>query len=421
MSVRPHTLKGQASVAPELAGTYFKFVLEKPPVDFLVPDPEQAANSSKLPYALMHMPKTGVQTRVVVSEPTTAKDTATTPVDAPPTRTLGAASETSFDGGTGACEGEGGALDSALARLALGPNDICAHCGKEEAELKRCSRCKQVSYCGAECQTAGWKHHKETCEPPLSRDQVLARVLAASAAEDWRGVLKWEGRMEELLPMLPDADCNQILRLFIGAHESFPMTNAFHERITTGHALSAIRLLERRVELLGKMQLFRDQGGVMCDLGYKLASREKKEEAARWHQRARDLGVAHGFFSVESRACLGLGALALAEGRGDEGRDLLRNAVAAASLAEGDSNAEEVRVLPLLINALFASDAVDEVEPLVLRFRELVKKALRQHGVFSSIDLDLISLYYCARLHEVPCCRTLCWEPLHTALHWHSA
>ena len=412
--------KGQACVAPKLAGTYFKFVLEKPPVNFLAPDPEQAANSSKLPYVLMHMPKTGGQTRVVVSEPTTAVDTATTPVDASPEGTLGAADETSFDGGTGAGECEGGARDSALARLALGLDDICAHCGKEGVELKRCSRCKQVSYCGAECQKAGWKQHKETCEPPLSRDEVWANVLEAVAALDWLGVLKWEGRMEELLATLLDADCNQILMHFTAAHEMCSMTNALHERISTDHALSVVRLLERRVELLGTMQLLRDQGGAMCDIGDLLRSRGKKMEAARWHQRARDLGAAHGFFSVESKACQGLGQLALEEGRDDEGRALLRNAVTAASLAEGDSIAEEMQVLPFFIRALFESDAIDEVEPLVRRFRELGKECSRKCDAFATVHLDLNNLYYCARLHEVPCSCTLCWEPLHNALHLHS-
>jgi hypothetical protein len=41
----------------------------------------------------------------------------------------------------------------------------CAHCGKQGVALKRCARCKEVSYCGAACQKAGWKGHKKTCAP----------------------------------------------------------------------------------------------------------------------------------------------------------------------------------------------------------------------------------------------------------------
>ena len=88
MSVRAHPGK---SLPPALEGRFWKFTLA--PVDFLVPDPEAAADSRKLPYVLMHMPKRGGLTRVVVPEPTTAVDNVTTPADAPPTPRLAAGSE----------------------------------------------------------------------------------------------------------------------------------------------------------------------------------------------------------------------------------------------------------------------------------------------------------------------------------------
>jgi hypothetical protein len=133
--------------APELPGEYIKFVLEKAPVDFLVPDldlapqPDRApaANSSnREPYVLMHMPK--LEARVAVPELTTAMDVADTPADALPPPTLGSASEATpkhsespdevtglierlslpgaasdSDGGAGAGEGGGGALEIAMA------------------------------------------------------------------------------------------------------------------------------------------------------------------------------------------------------------------------------------------------------------------------------------------------------------------
>ena len=153
---------------------------------------------------------------------------------------------------------------------------------------------------------------------------------------------------------------------------------------------------------------------------------EDKRRDAWWHQRARDLGAAHGFFTVEGSACQGLGKLELEEGRDDEGRELLRNAVAAALLAEGGSNMEEMGAIPVLIEALFTSgaiDAIDQVEPLVRRFRELVKESSQKYDASITIQPQLISLYFCARLPELPCSRTLCWEPLHNcrALHVHSA
>ncbi|XP_059177459.1 N-lysine methyltransferase SMYD2-B-like [Physella acuta] len=41
--------------------------------------------------------------------------------------------------------------------------DKCAHCEKPSSSLKRCSRCKVVSYCDIECQRAHYIQHKEIC------------------------------------------------------------------------------------------------------------------------------------------------------------------------------------------------------------------------------------------------------------------
>ncbi|KAJ1467973.1 hypothetical protein T484DRAFT_2304801 [Baffinella frigidus] len=58
----------------------------------------------------------------------------------------------------------------------------CSHCGKIAPALQRCSRCKQASYCGAECQKAAWQLHKKTCSLPL---------------EDVRGFFAAEGDVPE--------------------------------------------------------------------------------------------------------------------------------------------------------------------------------------------------------------------------------
>jgi hypothetical protein len=41
-------------------------------------------------------------------------------------------------------------------------NHICNVCSKTE-NLKKCSKCKSVYYCGYECQKADWNSHKKTC------------------------------------------------------------------------------------------------------------------------------------------------------------------------------------------------------------------------------------------------------------------
>mmetsp|Transcript_64481 Transcript_64481/g.97178 ORF Transcript_64481/g.97178 Transcript_64481/m.97178 type:complete len:189 (-) Transcript_64481:114-680(-) len=42
---------------------------------------------------------------------------------------------------------------------------LCLRCRKGGPDLKRCVRCKQVRYCGTECQKAHWKQHKKVCTP----------------------------------------------------------------------------------------------------------------------------------------------------------------------------------------------------------------------------------------------------------------
>ena len=61
--------------------------------------------------------------------------------------------------------------------------------------------------------------------------------------------------MEELMAHQTDSYCEAILKVFAGSH--------FSEFQATGrrdHAVASAGLIERRVELLGKLQRFRDQG-----------------------------------------------------------------------------------------------------------------------------------------------------------------
>ncbi len=103
---------------------------------------------------------------------------------------------TNAAGGADAGEGDSGALHVAQALRTIALKDTCAHCGKQGAAvLKRCSICKQVWYCGADCQKAGWRRHKKTCAPPLSFNAIFAKAAAAIAVSDWAQVRKWEARM----------------------------------------------------------------------------------------------------------------------------------------------------------------------------------------------------------------------------------
>jgi len=88
------------------------------------------------------------------------------------------------------------------------------------------------------------------------------------------------------------------------------------------------------------------------------------------------------------------------EGRHEEGVDLLRNALAASSLREDeDDTYMEIEVLAQLTEALFRTRAIDEVEPLVLRYREAAEAESQELGRISYMELE--SLYASARLLEV--------------------
>jgi hypothetical protein len=280
----------------------------------------------------------------------------------------------------------------ALAIQTLELKASCSHCGKECEELKRCSVCKHASYCGAACQNAAWKKHKKKC---VTLEEVAKRVNAAGEGDDWRGLLKWEGRLEQLLEGGSDATRISVLYSFKWAH-----TRGMHATGSTDHALAAVRLQDRRIELLGNMQRFRDQGEEMCEAADYLVRAGKVQEAAAYSQRARDVGAAHGFFSVECKACLGLGYGAMLEGRHEEGVDLLRNALAASSLLENEEdNTMELQVLVRLTDALFQTHQVDEEEPLVLRLRELARAQSLRDGCVCLWELQ--SLYASAQLLEV--------------------
>ena len=143
----------------------------------------------------------------------------------------------------------------------------CARCGKEGEKLLRCSICKDVWYCGPACQKAAWKGHKKKCEPwvpPLSLEEVTRQVMTAGTATppDWQKVLKWEGRMEELLIGESDAYGVQILTAFKMAH----LAKAHELGITSTapqvaeHVRAFARIERRRLEILGGMKQLRDQG-----------------------------------------------------------------------------------------------------------------------------------------------------------------
>ena len=133
-------------------------------------------------------------------------------------------------------------------------------------------------------------------------------------------------------------------------------------RFMTVLGRGGVRLAKQLIDFLGKRQPFRDQGGTMCALADSLCAADKRQEASFYYQKARKVGEAHGFFSVECKACLGLGQEKILEGYNEEGLDLLRNALAASRLSENEGfRTFELPVLRSLIDAVFLTKAIDEV------------------------------------------------------------
>ena len=79
-----------------------------------------------------------------------------------------------------------------------GYGKACFHCGKPAT--KRCSRCRGVHFCGAQCQRDGWVAHKTDCKPcaePAPGDTALRlhvhppaiepKANTAPATATWRG------------------------------------------------------------------------------------------------------------------------------------------------------------------------------------------------------------------------------------------
>ena len=212
--------------------------------------------------------------------------------------------------------------------------------------------------------------------------------------------------MEELLDHCSSDDykCSKILYCFAEARAM-----GYGATGSEDHARSFVGQAERQIPLLGKLQRFWDQGKAMCELSDILRSLDRTSEAVTWYQRARDVGAAHGFFTLESMACEGLGWASMEEGRHEEGVALLRNALVAAELNELDDPKYELEALTPLIMALFKTNSTNEVEPLLRRYREATKAQSERVRFCCE---EFYSIHFSALLHEVLCKHPAFGKPL---------
>ena len=50
----------------------------------------------------------------------------------------------------------------------------CSQCGLKSGDLKKCSKCSKVQYCGRECQSKHWKEHKPNCHKTHELTSVMS-------------------------------------------------------------------------------------------------------------------------------------------------------------------------------------------------------------------------------------------------------
>ena len=297
----------------------------------------------------------------------------------------------------------------------------CGHCNKKGMGFKRCSTCKDILYCGTACQNADWKRHKKKCRRHVPQEaagaqeaaaaqesviqdkiplrQAMDCICTAHESDNWQGVLKFAGRMEEVISAVPTSEI-AVLSTFWRSHHM-----AYHETGGEDHIESCVKFLERQIPLLGELQCFWDQGEAMWNLAQEFRTIREDIKAKFWYEKMRKVGESHGFFSLESKACRGLGSAALEAGHLIEGMDLLRNALVAAELNELDDPQYEILALESLVEKLVVSFSFDDdgveslaqmvdwevrdIEKLVLRYRELTTTAMAKTGscalIFHSI------------------------------------
>ena len=105
---------------------------------------------------------------------------------------------------------------------------------------------------------AGTQRHNKTC---VTLGDAVNKENMANRVDHWRELLRWQGRMQDMMGNNTDAACNAILELFSTAL----CRRGFNSTGTKDDSLAIVRLETRRVDVLGKIQHFRDQDEVPAD------------------------------------------------------------------------------------------------------------------------------------------------------------
>jgi hypothetical protein len=218
----------------------------------------------------------------------------------------------------------------------------CAHCGANmgvAAGEKRnsCAKCRSVTYCDRECQTANWGTHRKSCKP--CTQYAFKEATVASKAKDWRKTLEWSGFFERMMKrddkdsLELDGVRRSVLRMSADAYEQ--AANATGE---LHYARDGLPWIREQIELYGKYEKLDLQVESICTEGHLLTMAlggTIDEQVIACFQRARDIATTHGSAYSEYMTSFALGQIAETQGRTEDAKNLLRAAVAASKRGDG--------------------------------------------------------------------------------------
>jgi hypothetical protein len=153
----------------------------------------------------------------------------------------------------------------------------CGQCGQNtsvpgQGKPKECSKCRIVTYCGVECQTAHWQTHKTECKETYAF--MRSKLLKYHASGEWEKVLKYGRSIRGLIGVLhekagqDESKANTstlaIFKIFVTAFRAALIFDQSERR--GDHAMSLCCMLENCIAVQGKMPDHEATGRSMCEL-----------------------------------------------------------------------------------------------------------------------------------------------------------
>ena len=198
----------------------------------------------------------------------------------------------------------------------------------------------------------------------MSLDAIRWRVCDAACRDKFDEVLRWKGRIEELVKGQDQKIIYVLLKSFA---LGFERTEKFDK---------ARLLWERCAESCGASKRFSEQVQALTAVAECYVQEDDFKKAAVWLENARDVSKEHGFVSMESKSCSRLADFFLVAGRISDGVEQHRRAFRVAKRvgkndASHDRASLEQRALRGLVEALCQRDGhLEEAEALFTRLRE---------------------------------------------------